>query len=694
MRIDKIEIKNFRLLKAVTLSLEETTTVIVGRNNSGKTSLTELFRRLLVDTTPSFRLEDFSCGVHECFLQAFKLHHEGKDITDVRAALPVIEVRLTINYATDSSGLGSLGHFIVDLDPACTLALVVIRYELGDGKLVSLFEDIKVDPAVLSKQERIAFYKAIKERIPALYKATIQAVDPTDATNSKYLSWSTIHELLQSGFINAQRWLDDTTHRDNDVLGKVLEALLRTASSELADDGDRLVAKSLDAAVESMQIKLDADFNTNLKELIPALSLFGYPGLNDPELHTETTLDVNRLLINHTKVRYAAANGISLPEAYNGLGSRNLIFILLQLLEFFKSFKVTQQAPSLHIVFIEEPEAHLHPQMAEVFVRKLAEITDMFAKTYNAGVAWPVQFVVSTHSSHMANEARFESIRYFLATPDNQANHLRETRIKDLRLGLSDTPSADREFLHQYMTLTRCDLFFADKAVLIEGCTERLLLPAMIIKRDKSTTAHMLGSQYVSIVEVCGAYAHRFFKLLEFLELRTLVITDLDSGKFNESKALSKCLVQDGTHTTNGCLKNWFQQPSISPAELIEKPQADKIHGIISLAYEVPEIPNGPCGRSFEDAFMLANESLFALTDVPSSERAGVTWEAAKNVNKTEFALKFALEESVWNVPRYIADGLNWLALAPNAPQQSSATTAATPAPPQPLPAVSEVTND
>jgi predicted ATP-dependent endonuclease of OLD family len=47
MRIDKIEIKNFRLLRAVNLSLEETTTVVVGRNNSGKTSLTELFRRLL-----------------------------------------------------------------------------------------------------------------------------------------------------------------------------------------------------------------------------------------------------------------------------------------------------------------------------------------------------------------------------------------------------------------------------------------------------------------------------------------------------------------------------------------------------------------------------------------------------------------------------------------------------------------------
>ena len=65
MHIHKIDIKNFRLLEKVDLILEERTTVIVGRNNSGKTSLTELFRRLLSDKSPTFRLEDFSLSVHQ-----------------------------------------------------------------------------------------------------------------------------------------------------------------------------------------------------------------------------------------------------------------------------------------------------------------------------------------------------------------------------------------------------------------------------------------------------------------------------------------------------------------------------------------------------------------------------------------------------------------------------------------------------
>ena len=72
MHIQKIEIKNFRLLEDVGLSLENRTTVIVGRNNSGKTSLSELFRRLLSDKSPYFRLEDFSLSAHEKFWQAYQ----------------------------------------------------------------------------------------------------------------------------------------------------------------------------------------------------------------------------------------------------------------------------------------------------------------------------------------------------------------------------------------------------------------------------------------------------------------------------------------------------------------------------------------------------------------------------------------------------------------------------------------------
>lgn len=684
MHIHKIDIKNFRLLEKVDLILEERTTVIVGRNNSGKTSLTELFRRLLSDKSPTFRLEDFSLSVHQKFLDAFVLKSKGGNIDDIRDVLPFIEVKLTITYDKNASSLGSLGNFIIDLNPDCTEVLIVIRYQLKDGEIDALFKDMNES----EEMQPTDFFRAIKDRVSKCYTASVYAVDPNDSKNQKAMDWPELRALLHSGFINAQRGLDDITHKDRDVLGKVLEALLDTAMSDSADPKDRDVAQKLEEAVKDIQKGIDEGFNKQLKDLLPAFSLFGYPGLIDPGLLTETTLDVQRLLTNHTKVHYAGVNGINLPEAYNGLGVRNLIFILLKLLEFFKSFMAIPAAPGIHLIFIEEPEVHLHPQMQEVFIRKLGEIAEAFSKSFHNGLPWPVQFVVTTHSTHMANEAPFDSIRYFLANPVKNKSGIFTTQIKDLRKGLGGPAKEDQEFLHKYMTLTRCDLLFADKAVLIEGTTERLLLPQMIEQVDiNQPDGSKLSSQYVSVVEVGGAYAHRFFRLLDFLELRTLIITDLDTAKKNSENRLVACKVSEGTHTTNGCIKDWFKDADITPANLIQKSNEEKTSRHRRLAYQVPEADGESCGRSFEQAFILANPSLFELTDIPTAEKEGKAYSKAEDIrSKSEFALKFAIEKAGWSVPLYIAEGLRWLtegmrgpSVTPSSPPADSVVAPATP---------------
>lgn len=687
MYIQRIQIRNFRLLRDVRLSLEKRTTVIVGRNNSGKTSLTEVFRRLLQENAPSFQLEDFSLAAHEDFWKSFLLHHDAHQESEVRAVLPTIEVTLVVAYDKTAPNLGALGDFVIDLNEKCSEALIVIRYQLKDGEIGAFFENISYDPAAAENEQRRAFFRAIKDRIKPRYAASVVAVDPNDPTNQKTLEFSKLRALVQSGFINAQRGLDDITHTDKDVLGKILEALFKSAMSDTADPGDRAIAKALEDSVRSIQDSIGGGFSKQLEDLFPAFEIFGYPGLSDPRLLTETTLDVKRLLTDHTKVHYAGVNGINLPEAYNGLGVRNLIFILLKLLEYFKAFKAVPTASGIHLVFIEEPEVHLHPQMQEVFISKLAAIADVFAKRFNGGVPWPVQFVVSTHSSHLANKAPFDSMRYFLATSDDHASHIRSTQIKDLRDGLGGTLPEVQDFLHKYMTLTRCDLLFADKAVLIEGMTERILLPQMIKKVDgKMPAGHPLSSQYVSVVEVGGAYAHLFFGLLDFLELRTLVITDLDAVKKNDQNKLVACKVSEGTSTSNACIKEWFAGKDVSPAELVKKSDEDRTSGsgIRRLAYQMPENGNAPCGRSFEDAFILANPTLFALSNVTEEEAC----EKAERVDKkSDFAIEYAIQKTDWTVPRYIDEGLRWLREGHRSPSGTSGPQSPSPADPTPAPA-------
>ncbi|HHK9764304.1 TPA: AAA family ATPase, partial [Klebsiella quasipneumoniae subsp. similipneumoniae] len=115
MCIHQIKIKNFRLLADVELMLEDQTTVIVGRNNSGKTSLSELMRRFLVDNSASFQLEDFSSVCYESFEKALNSLNQGAEEDVIRKLIPAIELRLKLQYDPVRPQFGPLAPFVIDL---------------------------------------------------------------------------------------------------------------------------------------------------------------------------------------------------------------------------------------------------------------------------------------------------------------------------------------------------------------------------------------------------------------------------------------------------------------------------------------------------------------------------------------------------------------------------------------------------
>ena len=110
-------------------------------------------------------------------MDAFVLKSKGGNIDDIRDVLPFIEVKLTITYDKNASSLGSLGNFIIDLNPDCTEVLIVIRYQLKDGEIDALFKDMNES----EEMQPTDFFRAIKDRVSKCYTASVYAVDPNDS---------------------------------------------------------------------------------------------------------------------------------------------------------------------------------------------------------------------------------------------------------------------------------------------------------------------------------------------------------------------------------------------------------------------------------------------------------------------------------------------------------------------------------
>ncbi|RTK99099.1 MAG: ATP-dependent endonuclease [Proteobacteria bacterium] len=698
MKIFKLEVKNFRLLKDFSLDVGDELSLIIGKNNSGKTSILNALNKFLSNSDVNindFNLDfkDKICNLLQEKNQISKEAYNSKEI--------MLYLRIFVSY-DENDNLKNISDLIMDLDP--THNIVVLSFEYGlsydDFKRLKLKYDehisssdeiqIKLTANEFLAQEHSNFF--VLNKLSFGYDYETNSVKTSVSINIKETKID-LNNIINFKLISAKR---DVANKDNNsTLSRHTASIYKKTESSCQQN----------TAIEKFKNKLsstDKDLNKIYRDIfssvIKKVSKFG--GLKDGEsdIKVISNLQHQELLEGNTIVTYTHG-GNQLPEHYNGLGYMNLISIIFEIEILINQFIRDGNPADINLLFIEEPEAHTHPQMQYVFIKNIKSLLKDGIINATEQTRMNLQYFISTHSAHIVSDCDFNDIKY-LVKLDN--NSVIAKNIKDLESEYKKNGKEENyKFLKQYLTINRAELFFADKAIFIEGDTERILLPVMMKKIDlENKSKNLLLSQNISIVEV-GNYSHIFEKFINFINLKSLIITDIDSVKAIPMKNADgthkktkdgvqrytkiECSTIEADETSNSSLKYFYKHFEF--IHFKTKQFKDKIlnkcdglwqldeTGRLCVTYQTEE--DGYLGRSFEDAFLgisknidyirknrskfvgLKNKSLFYTNKCPftlAEECIG---------SKSQFAIDIIRNSdetfSNWEIPAYIREGLEWL---------------------------------
>ena len=655
MRLSRIKIKNYRLLIDAELEVDSKTTLIVGRNNTAKTSCFECIDKVLNGTPFSFN--DYPLSKRENLYANIALFM-AKKITfeDLYERLESISIEFLIDYSLDDSedDLGALSPFIIDVDVDTTTALIRVEYKLkADEKSIwkilepNYYKDGNFTPAD-------DVHNAIISSFNKLFETTIYAINPKNPEETQIKKHKELAELFPFHIIQAERRLGEDGTQDNS-LSSLISDFFDMSEDELNPSMAEKV-KELRAIVENANKNVQQQSDSILSDLVSDAVGFGYPNGEELQLGVTTQLSIDDQIKNQTQLSYTAGTSKErLPSTYNGLGYKNLIKIEFLLAAFAKKVEKCGDA-CIPLLFIEEPESHMHPQMQHAF----AEYLEAFLAKITSS---RIQTFLTSHSAHIANTMVFSKIRYAQKTKAGVI-------YKNLNTFAQENPS-NADFIRKYLTLTKCDLFFADKAIFVEGASERLLLPDMIDKCAKAgdfdSREYKLPAQYYALIEIGGAYAYKFIPFAEFLGIPCLILTDLDSvsgQKGANGRIYYKSVpVSCGETTSNETLKWWVRKnkglsaddhTQIALTDITSMSPADKTRCKCHIEFQTTE--NGLCGHSLEEAIRNVNRAHYELGDTPTEDDLEFSGKS-----KTDFALNLICECADYAIPAYIRDGLVWL---------------------------------
>lgn len=500
MYIYKLIIHNYRNFLSTELELKPFT-LVIGENNIGKTNLLNAIGLIFSQEITIFKkrfleIDDFNYEV----IKSFK-----KDVADISISnlneieLPSVKIEAFLKDLTD--------------EQAAIVADWCINRELTEAKIVYEFSpqvSFKKDEWILKQRERTNLdWQTVDFPIDA-YEYTIYGGDDTSNRCDMYFL-----RMLKMEFLDALRDAKKelVANSDSRLLYKILN---RKELSNYDKIKEILGNLTKELKVDNKNLK---DIRKDVNELLDKVSLADAHTIN--EIDFDFTSPETSEILKKLSLTYGS-NPISVER--NGLGRNNLLYISLLLSQIIVEEKMKAEQKirdftAFRLIAIEEPEAHLHPNLQN----HLAENIEEIGKDKKH-----LQLILTSHSPHITSKLSLANTLVLF----REGNFIKSHYILN---GLNTEQDKESiNYLAKYLDATKSTMFFSRKLILVEGIAEQLLIPKFFEKVTGST----LEKENCTVVNVNGVAFEHFLKVIKNgFFVKCVVFTDSDASKKTKNRA-------------------------------------------------------------------------------------------------------------------------------------------------------------